>query len=553
MKVNEWGTIGEVRLKNRIAMAPMISNLADPSGLTNENHIRYLEERAKGGAGLIITEYTYIDSINSRGSRNESGVYTYDFIPKFARLTERVHMHGTKIFMQLVHAGGKAFLDTNREGPMAPSSVDYVGYTPREMTVNDIDSVISSFIRAASFARHANFDGVELHGAHGYLLQEFLSPSLNLRSDKYGGSFENRIRIVQEIIDGIRQENNFALGIRLSLYEDDQDGYGPDYGLKIAESLNDLDYVHFSAGRFAPPGSSSSFYSPKTHILNRLPRKPNLTTMVVGSVTNLADAEKVLEMADFVSIGRGLLADPYFPVKITTDPETVRPCIRCNQACRNLGFGEVRCTVNPDTGLESVMQPQLRLSGDLAIAGSGVKGLEAALQAAKAGLKVTIFEKNQEPGGQISTVWDPWKKREFRSLLDYYLHVLAKLGVEIRTEERFAGKGLYCLPDVTYPDIRKSGTIVIDSNIYRYHDDALRLSAENQIIMTDRSLTSLDRVRQSAFRKIAAEKGIRIVRDLDMTPDVAIFQRHQYDIREAMISGRETFRNFVQINSTDFL
>ncbi len=553
MNIGEPGTIGNVSIRNRIVMAPMISNLADPDGNTNENHIAYLEERAKGGAGLIITEYTYVDGKNSRGSRNESGVYSYDFIPKYRRLTERIHIHGSKVFMQLVHAGGKAFLDTNMESPMAPSAVDYVGYTPREMTSDDIDSVISSFIRAAGFARRANFDGVELHGAHGYLLQEFLSPALNLRSDRYGGSFENRLRIVQEIIDGIRQQEDIALGIRLSLYEDDPDGYGPDYGLKTAEALRGIDYVHFSAGRFAPPGSSSSFYSPRTHILERLPRKPNLTTMVVGSVTSLQDARKVLEKADYVSVGRAELADPYFPMKLLKSPETLRPCIRCNQACRDLGFGEVRCTVNPDTGLESARKPLMKLSGDIAIAGAGISGLEAALIAAKSGMKVTLYEANHTIGGQLLQIWDRWKKLETGRLLDYYGAVLKKMGVEIRTGEKFNGKGLYCLPQIIYPDLPDQDEIVIDSNIYRYHDDALRLSGSHEVIITERSLSSMDRVRQAAYRDIAQKSGISIVRKADRDPDVSIMQRHQYDILEAMIWGRESFRKYIEERSSDYL
>ena len=253
MKISEPGRIGDLEIRNRLVMAPMISNLANPEGNTNENHIAYLEERAAGGTGLIITEYTYINSINSRGGRNQSGVYNPDFIPKFRRLTDRIHSHGAKTFVQLVHAGGKAFLDTNREGPMAPTSTDYVGYTPREMTLEDIENVIKDFVRGAKFAANAQFDGIELHGAHGYLIQEFLSPALNRREDRYGGSTENRIRFPQEIIDAIKSEVKIPVGIRLSLYEDDPDGYTPEYGLEVAETLKGIDYAHFSAGRFAPP------------------------------------------------------------------------------------------------------------------------------------------------------------------------------------------------------------------------------------------------------------------------------------------------------------
>ena len=553
MNIGGPGQIGNVRLRNRIAMAPMISNLANPDGLTNENHIAYLEERAKGGAGLIITEYTYIDAMNSRGSRNESGVYNTDFIPKFRRLTERIHMHGAKVFLQLVHAGGKATLDTNSWTPMAPSSVSYNGYSPRQMSLEDIASVEDSFVRAAKFARNANFDGIELHGAHGYLLQEFLSPGLNHRSDRYGGSLENRSRLAQEVIDSIRAEVDIALGIRLSLYEDDPDGYGPDYGLKIAESLTSLDYVHFSAGRIAPPGSSASFYGPKTHILDMLPRKPGIPTMVVGSVTDLDDVRKVLEKVDFVSIGRAMLADPNFADKVMADHSTIRPCIRCNQGCRDLGYGEVRCTVNPATGLEAVYPPLAKMKGDIAIVGAGVKGLEAAILAAKSGMKVTLYEKRDRVGGQLLDIKEKNMAYEFSALIRYYENILSRLGIAVELGSSYSGDGLYCLPDRVYPEISGGHRIIIDSNIYRYHDDALRLAADHEVIMTERSISSLDRTRVLSYRKISEAAGVMLVPAIEEKPDVNIIERNQYDLREAMVSGRESFRKYAARNLADYL
>lgn len=553
MKLSEPGRIGDIEIRNRLVMAPMISNLANPDGCTNENHIAYLEERAKGGVGMIITEYTYVNDTNSRGSRNQSGAYNPDFIPKFRRLTERVHSHDTRIFMQLVHAGGKAFLDTNRKPPLAPTSMDYVGYTPGEMTLEDIESVKKDFLRAAKFAKNAQFDGIELHGAHGYLIQEFISPSLNRRTDRYGGSFENRIRFPQELVDSIREEVGIPTGIRLSLYEDDQDGYGPDYGLKVAENLKGIDYAHFSAGRFAPPGSSSSFYGQKAHIAARLPRKANVTTIVVGSVTGLKDAEEVLAKSDFVAVGRSLLADPYFPRKLMSDPDTIRPCIRCNQACRDLGFGEVRCTVNPDLGLESVRKPYPKLSGEITVVGAGIMGLEASLTAARSGMKVTLYDENTEIGGQLLQIYDESKKEEFSGLIRYYGRVLEKLGVRIVLGKRFQGHGLYCTPPVVYPDIEAKETVRIDSNVYKYHDLALRLARDHRVVMSRRSLSSLDRVRVQSFLNEAKKAGIEFTDDLTLDYDVSIIQRLQYDIRSAMVSGREAFRNYVEENSMDSL
>ena len=550
MKLSEPGRIGDLEIRNRIVMAPMISNLANPDGNTNDNHIAYLEERAAGGAGLIITEYTYVNNLNSRGSRNEAGAYNPDFTPKYRRLTDRIHSHGARTFMQLVHAGGKAFLDTNREGPMAPTATDYVGYTPREMTLEDIENVKEDFIRGARFAAHSQFDGIELHGAHGYLLQEFISPTLNRRSDRYGGSLENRLRFPQEIIDSIKGELNIPVGIRLSLYEDDPDGYTPEYGLQVAETLKGIDYAHFSAGRFAPPGSSSAFYGIKAHISARLPRKPKVTSIVVGSVTSLPDAEKVMEKSDFVAVGRAFLADPYFADKILKTPDIVRPCIRCNQACRDLGYGEVRCTVNPDVGYELRNNTLASDRKEVKIVGAGIKGLEAALTAAKAGMYVTIYDMRDEIGGQILDYADPGKKDEFRTLVQYYGNTLKKLGVRFELGKKYTeDDALYCLPDVTYPQLEGSETIRIDSNIYQYHDLALKLAGKHKVKMSKRSLTSLDRVRAHSYIEMARNAGVEFVEKMDETPSVDIMQRLQYDIRSAMVSGREALRKYLENDS----
>ena len=548
MDLKDRVRVGNIELRNRIVMAPMISNLSNPDGSTNENHISYLEERAKGGAGLIITEYSYVNDINSRGSRNELGLYNPDSIPKLRRLTERVHLHGSAIFVQLVHSGGKAFLETNRKKAFAPSALDYAGTIPDEMSTDDVESVIRDFEKAAKIAEHSNFDGVEIHGAHGYLVQEFLSPSMNRRQDRYGKDFQGRIRIAQEIVDSIRGSTSLNVGIRLSLYEDDPDGYGPDYGLKIAESLKNIDYVHFSAGRFAPPGSSSSFYSRKTHIYSRLPRKPSITTILVGSVTNRSDAVEILKKADLVAVGRGMLADPRFAEKILHDSETLRPCIRCNQACRDLSYGEVRCTVNPDLGLEGTNLWKSPLRGThIDIAGAGIKGLEAAVFAASKGLKVTIHEKESEIGGQLLRIKDQKKREEFSALNTYYRKMIDAYGIEVKLNSKFTGDGVYCLPDVEYPDLEDRDGLIIDSNIYKHHDQALELARKGRHIqMTERSLSSLDRVRKDGFLKMATESGIKFISDRSVPASVSINQRYQYDIRAAMISGRESVIKYLE-------
>lgn len=544
MKLNTPGRIGNVMLRNRIVMAPMISNLCTPDGYTNEEHIRYLEERAKGGAGLIITEYAYVD-INGRGSRNQLSMCDSNAIPKLRRLTERIHQYGCSVFVQLVHAGGKSLIHPSQRYPKAPSSVPYMGHLPIELSTAEISEIVEKFAGSAEIARRANFDGIELHGAHGYLIHEFLSPALNRRDDKYGGSFENRLRFAQEVADAVREESGLPVGIRLSLYEDDADGYQPEYGLKVAESLKGIDYAHFSAGRFDPPGSSMSFYGPRTHVALKLPRKPAVTSIVVGSVLDAADAEAVLEKADFVSVARGMLADPAFAIRAMRG-EMPRPCIRCNQACRDNSYGEVRCTVNPETGLESVQLPLERSREEIVIVGAGVKGLEAALMAAKAGMKVAIYEQKERIGGQLLEYRDEKKKEAFSMLIEYYEHELKRLGIEVHLGEKYSGRGLYCMPDRVYDSLPEKESIYIDSNIFQHHDEALHLAKQYSVFMSERSLRSLDRTRQVEYRRIAEERGIRFVAMDGNRFDVSIHEARQYDIRAAMVSGRNALRAYLE-------
>ena len=547
MKISDPGDIGNLTIKNRIVMAPMISNLANPDGSTNENHIAYLTARARGGAGLIITEYTYIDSINARGSRNQMGAYTTSFVPKLKRVTESIHANDGLAFMQLVHAGGKALRTENKAVPMAPSEKDYMGSIPREMTEDDIESTIRNFESAANIAKLAKFDGVEIHGAHGYLVHEYISPSLNTRNDRYGGSFEKRLTFPQMVIDAVSGiiEN---VGIRLSLYEDDPGGFQPDYGLKVAESLKDIDYVHFSAGNFNPPGSSASFYSNEAHIAERLPRKPDITTILVGSLIGKDSINKALQKADFVSIGRGMLADPAFAEKIISNPDLLRPCIRCNQGCRDLAFGEVRCTVNPSTGHERDLLPKFR--GEVCIVGAGIQGLEAALYASKTGLHVILHESEPKIGGQINKITDPFKKKAFLPVLDYYKNALSKAGVTIKVNSRFQGEGIYCLPKKTYPDIPDSAERIL-SNIYQHHDRILELSEKSKITVGLKSLSSLDRARAQSFQKIASEKGITFTDDGEF--DFSLLDSNQYDIYQAMIFGRNKVKKYISDHSNEFL
>ena len=275
-----------------------------------------------------------------------------------------------------------------------------------------------------------------------------------------------------------------------------------------------------------------------------------LTSIVVGSVTGPADAEKVLEKSDFVAVGRAHLADAYFAEKLMSNPELVKPCIRCNQACRDLGFGEVRCTVNPDVGYELRKVQIPSNTGRIKIVGAGIKGLEAALTAAKAGMSVTVYDMRDSIGGQVLDYWDPKKKEEFGNLINYYGNALRNFGVKFELGNKYTGSdALYCLPDVSYPELQPSGAVKIDSNVYQYHDAALKLASNHKVIMSKRSLASLDRVRVHSYVEAATKAGIEFVEKIEGKPDVEKNQRLQYDIRAAMISGREALKKYLDHNS----
>lgn len=540
--------IGDLTVKNRFVMAPMISNLADPNGFTNEIHTSYLEQRAIGGFGMIVTEYSYLDSPMSRGSRNELSFVSYDQAPRLKRLTERIHSHGTKVFAQLVHAGGKALAEYS-ENPRAPSSMPYLGRETDELTVEQIEDIENSFLKAAKIAEKSNFDGIELHGAHAYLIQEFLSPSLNKRKDRYGNDFAGRLRFPQEIIDLIRKETGLKIGIRLSLYEDEEDGYDSDYGLKIANSLKNLDYVHFSAGRTAPPGSSASYYSERNHIGNRLKRKPDITTIMVGSIVDIESVRKALEKSDLVAIGRAALADPYFPLKLKAGMMP-RPCIRCNQACRDFGFGQVRCTVNPITGNETYYHAE-HITGHVKIAGAGVAGMEAAIYLARAGMDVEISESDNKIGGQINEIDEPSKKKEFMELLNFYRQEIKRLRIRVNFNKRVSEKDvdIFLAGGDRYENIKENDDVFIDSNIYKNLDQALNIAKRCQVYITERSLTSLDRHRQMVYRQMAESRGIIFVKEPDQRFESSSIERFQYDIYGAATRGITAARDYIRLKS----
>jgi len=535
MKLFEPLRIRDVELKNRVVMAPMISNLGTPAGYPTDNHILYLARRAS--VGLIITEYTYVNRIDARGSYNQLGLYDDEVIPKFARLTEVIHNLDSKIFVQLVHVGRK----TRRSiiwgnVPIAPSNIPLLDEV-REMSEDDINRVIMDFVKASERAERSGFDGIEIHGAHGYLVAQFLSPATNKRNDK----FRDGVLFLEQLLKEIRRVVSIPVGLRISVTEFDPNGLTPKLVAGIIKRIeNLLDYVHLSAGRDGPLGSSAPFYYKRPAYVEEakiVRESVSLPLFLVGSVVTVEDAEKVLEVADAVVLGRQLLADPDWVIKVKNNLP-IRPCIRCNQLCRLITVREVRCDINPELGWE-ILKP-IRGEGRVKVVGGGLMGLEVARVLAMRGFEVELYEKSDKLGGQLNEIRDPYKKKEFSMLIDYYEKELKRLGVKVYLNREEKEGDIIAIPKERQPEFKeyKGLRILVNSNLYAYQDYVFEWAKYNEVYVTENVFKGLDRSRGYLLEEKYKELGVRIVKE-PVKADVVIndVRRTQPSIGQAIARG----------------
>ncbi|BCU71489.1 NAD(P)-binding protein [Stygiolobus caldivivus] len=538
MKLFEPLKIGDITIKNRVVMSPMITNLATPEGYPSEEHISYFLRRKS--VGLMITEYTYVNKVDSRGSPNQLGLYDDALIPKFARLTEAVHNVGSKIFVQLVHVGRK----TRRNliwgnDVIAPSNIPLIDPV-KEMTENDINRVVDDFVKASERAEKSGFDGIELHGAHGYLIAQFLSPATNKRVDKY----KDGVLFLEEIIKEIRTVTSIPVGLRISATEFDPGGLTPEIVGKIISRVEDkLDYVHLSAGRDGPLGGSSSFYYKKPSYLEEAKVVKNyvkrIPMLLVGSVTTLEEANKVLEIADAVVLGRQILADPDWLEKIRNKEEgPIRPCIRCNQSCRLLSTREVRCDVNPELGWE-ILPPMERGEGSVTVVGGGLAGMEASRVLALRGFEVELYEKSDKLGGELNEYRDPYKRKEFSNILTYYEQELKRLGVKIRLSAKTEKADLLMIPSESQPSFveYKGLRILVNSNLYAYQDYVFEWVKSNEVYVTDNVFKGLDRNRAFLLKEIYKGLGVRFEKPEKVDVTINDVRKEQPSIGKAIAKG----------------
>ena len=436
--------IGKLSLRNRIAMPPMVVNLANPDGSVSEDTKAYYSERARGGVGLITVEATAVTT-NGRSSPLQLRIDRDDFIAGLRGLTEGVQRHGAKVGVQLVHCGRQGAAKFTGEQPVAPSPIPSVGgEMPRELSIHEIEDLVEKFAEAAVRAKKAGFDAVEIHGAHGYLINQFLSPRVNKRSDEFGGSLAGRSKFALEVVRRIRAKvgDDFTILFRISADEYLPDGATLNESMAVASMLQEagVNCIDVTAGTHE---SLDMFVQPSSlppgclvHLASAIKKVVSVPIITVGRIGDplLAEAILLQGAADLIAMGRALIADPELPRKAAEGRfDEIRPCVAC-RSCFDRLFEKARvtCAVNASFGQEKSL-PILpaQWQKKVLVIGGGPAGLEAARIAALRGHKVVLYEKEDRLGGQLHLASVPLYKQGISSLTKFLVSQMIQLGIEV--------------------------------------------------------------------------------------------------------------------------
>lgn len=462
-KLFEPGQIGNLTIKNRIVMAPLAMGCAEKDQTIGPQFLTYLMERAQGNAGLIILENTRIDDEHGAAAERQASVARDEHIAPLARAVEALHGEGVKVFAQLHHPGRETFSNINGDQPVWSSGSKPCGVCQQvthEMTTAETELIIKKFIEGAVRSQKAGCDGVELHGAHGYLITQFLSPYTNQRNDRFGGSFERRFQFLKEIVEGIQKAcgKDFPISVRLTV-DELLEPYGvkeylrlPD-GLNICQELEKLGIavINVSRGIYE---SFNSLSEPMTYpqgcrhdLIRYIKDGVKLPVIAVNSVKEPWLAEQMLQegLVDFVGLGRAVVADPQWAQKAAQGREAeINRCIACTFCFETLvsdtiaGIGPVKCAVNARAARE-LFYPGYKKDGagrTVVVVGAGVTGLEAARVMAERDFKPVVLEAGPVVGGQIGLAERLPKKEKIHWIVEWELNQLEQFGVEIRTNTR---------------------------------------------------------------------------------------------------------------------
>jgi 2,4-dienoyl-CoA reductase-like NADH-dependent reductase (Old Yellow Enzyme family)/thioredoxin reductase len=473
-----------LELKNRIVMAPMATNFADEYGSPTENQVAYYRLRARKSVALIVTESNYVRDDGKNGP-TRMGLHGDHVLPAHKRLTQTVHEEGGKVCAQL-HFGGYT-VGPNLIGrlPLSCSAIPLdtkgepgVGLIPRKMDANDIKELVGCYAAAAVRAREAGYDAIQIHCAHGYLLNTFLSPHTNKRTDQYGGSDENRLRIVVEIFEAVRKAigNTFPMSVRFSGEETMDGGYTSDfivYAIKQLLRFNIYE-ANISGGNYeqaekiAPPyWYPLGYYAP---VASRIRKQVKLPISTVGRIINPECAEALLARgdADLVYIGRELVAFPFF-AEAAAKGQPIKECCGCNCCFHSMAKGEgLVCMVNPFIGrdamvlqTDSVGYHRTGPAKRIAVIGAGPAGLTAATEAAARGHSVKLYERAPAIGGKLKRAGSLVEGKQVLLRLIPYLEGKAReAGVEI-----ICGKEITEASQLDRPDLVIVATGAVEKTI----------------------------------------------------------------------------------------
>jgi len=436
-------TVRRMTVKNRIVMMPMGSNYGGSDGEMSLEHINYYEQRAKGGTGLIIVENASIDTPQGSNGTTQIRIDKDCYMPRLYLLTERAHKHGACIALQINHAGASAM--SSRIGMQPVSSADQPskagGEIPRPLEKDEILHIVKKYGEAAKRVQTAGFDAVEIHAGHSYLISQFLSPIYNTRTDEFGGSVENRSRFCRMIIDEVRKNVGpfFPIILRLSVDELMEGGNGIEDCLAYLEYLNDeVDIFDCSAGL----NGSIQFqidanYLPdgwRSFMARAVKEKFGKPCISMGNYRDPKVVEEKLAAgdADFIGMGRGLIAEPEWVNKVEYGREDdLRKCISCNIGCAGHRIGinrPIRCTVNPAvTCGEDYADKKIKRPCNVVVVGGGTAGLEAACTAAEVGCTVVLIEKKAYLGGLSAEISKIPDKKRLADFPKYLIHRASKL------------------------------------------------------------------------------------------------------------------------------
>ncbi|MEQ8170812.1 MAG: FAD-dependent oxidoreductase [Candidatus Eremiobacterota bacterium] len=450
--------IGQMQLKNRVALAPMGTRLGNRDDTMSDRMIEFYTRIAEGGTGLIITGVTAV-SRNGTVATGMNSLYDDRHISGFTALAESIHKAGAKLAVHLMHAGMEAYpfytrrkrLISPSDGIFGPNEIRFKGMDfPKTamcstaMTVDDIRIEVDNFASAALRAQKAGADAIEINGAQGFLLQQFYSPYFNRRTDNYGGSLANRMRFPLEVLHKIKSVvgEDFPVIFRMVATEGKGGAIHIEDAKEIAIMLEKagVNALHITAGRGVSPAVWSLMmpiaedgHIPVIDHIEAIKKTVNIPVIGVQRIVDPSTAEDILKKgkADIVALGRGLIADPDW-VKKTAEgrPGDIRKCIGCLQGCigTQMTAGFARCLQNPESGREKQMQiKKTDTIKRVMIIGGGPAGLEAALITGLRGHKVMVFEKEPLPGGQWNLASAPPGKRDFRWVVEWRTEQIARL------------------------------------------------------------------------------------------------------------------------------